>query len=159
MTSTASEVLFIASIPPHTNIISFINCSSEMLNKQSKITQPKMMKAAEPGRVSALAGCPSSSGLGKLGPFCPHQSGPWGICAPRKVFLKGLGTREWLWATKLSAGSVLAGAQTSRLRPGRSLPFLVRSLYHSSPSPPPTSLPVSSLPLPRTPGKDCADSA
>lgn len=41
---------------PPTNIISFINCGSETLNKQSKITQPKVVKAAEPGSVPALAG-------------------------------------------------------------------------------------------------------
>lgn len=59
MTGKASEILFIASFFPPTNIISFINCGSETLNKQSKITQQRRQqagKAAEPGSVPVLAG-------------------------------------------------------------------------------------------------------
>lgn len=103
---------------PPTNIISFINCGSETLNKQSKITQPKVVKAAEPGSVPALAGrhcLLQKLELGKQGqepspqaprPFLQSHPGPWGICALGKAFLWGLGARERLWATK-SAGSAL----------------------------------------------------
>ena len=46
-----------------------------MLNKQSKITQAKMMKAAEPGHVSALAGRPCQLWTAGWGPSaCTSQA-------------------------------------------------------------------------------------